>query len=264
MVWTGDYRGTLAPALVALFDQADEGWPNRSDASDGSLGDQAHADRTSDHNPKLPNPPGWVDAADLTEDHVNGPSLPALWDHLIATRDSRVKYLIYEGRIVASYGTSAWTPRPYTGLNAHRQHIHISVTTGGRGDTSPWFPTGAAAPTALPEEDDMAQVDQATFDNMVSAINQIHGAVAEMRPKLTAVQSIAANTAWGVLDPGQGLRSMVAELAGRPVDDVDEAEVARLVLAGLGSAELSAEQVAGLIEALPKAVADELARRAQD
>lgn len=145
MVWTGGAQGNLAPSLIALFDQADDLYPLRDRASDGTLGDAAHASRDSDHNPKPPNPPGWVDAGDLTRDDIHGPDIPALWDRLIATRDHRVKYLIHRGRIVKSYvdgsGRAAWVPQVYTGTSPHAHHMHISVlpTQSARHDTSPWF-----------------------------------------------------------------------------------------------------------------------------
>lgn len=169
MVWIAGAQGHLAPSLVALFDEADDRWPFRSRVSDGSLGDSAHAARSSDHNPKAPNPPGWVDAGDITEDFEHGPDLPALWNHLIGTRDPRVKYLIYEGRIVKSYvdsaGHPAWVPQPYTGLNAHKQHMHISVLPEGRTDTSPWFPQG--------QEDDMGAYEQQQLDSIGAKLDSI-------------------------------------------------------------------------------------------
>jgi len=138
----------LAPSLVALIDETDRRWPRRSRISDGSIGDTSHSSRTSDHNPS---DGGWVAAVDVTEDHANGPDLHAFWAHIVATRDPRVKYLIYERRIVASYptgGVAAWTPRAYTGVNAHEQHLHVSVlnTTTGLNSTVDWYGEGGEMP----------------------------------------------------------------------------------------------------------------------
>lgn len=140
MVATSGDGWRLAASLVALMNETDRLWPNRNRVSDGSIGDIRHQAGTSDHNPSN----GWVTAVDVTEDPVNGPDLPGFWDHVIATRDPRVKYLIYEGRIVASYpvsGIPAWTPRVYTGANPHDKHLHVSVnpTSTGLNDTSPWY-----------------------------------------------------------------------------------------------------------------------------
>jgi hypothetical protein len=128
--------------------EVDRRWPNRSKVSDGSIGDTSHAARKSDHNPDSS---GDVLAVDITEDIARGPSLNAFWAEVIRRRDPRVKYLIYEGRIVTSYpagGRPAWSPRSYTGVNAHKQHLHVSVHGHAKNDTSTWF-------AEVAEEDDM-------------------------------------------------------------------------------------------------------------
>lgn len=141
----------LAPCLVRLIEEADERKPNRSHASDGSIGDTAHAARASDHNPDG----GFVCAVDLDDDH-DSDELGAryLRAHLVASKDPRIKYLIHEGRIWKSYasrGYPAWTSQPYTGMNAHAKHLHVSVhnTAEARNSRLPWWPT------TNEEEDDM-------------------------------------------------------------------------------------------------------------
>jgi hypothetical protein len=131
----------LAPSLGALIDQTDRLWPNRSRVSDGSIGDAAHQATTSDHNPR----DGFVTAVDITEDLEHGPDLWALWHHLVDGRDPRVKYLIYERRIIKSYvdpaGRPAWIAQPYDGINAHATHLHVSVLATDKGLRSPlaWY-----------------------------------------------------------------------------------------------------------------------------
>ena len=158
----------LAPSLVALRTEANTRWPDRDKSSDGSVGDTSHAARPSDHNPdrskeaKARGVEGIVRAYDLDEDldgttTDNGAELRWWVDHLVATRDPRIAYLIYEGQIWRSYakpGIPAWTPAPYTGVNDHLHHVHASIlhTAAAENDTRPWFPT-AAAP--IPPEDDM-------------------------------------------------------------------------------------------------------------
>lgn len=163
MVWVGGSQGTLAPCLVDLFREADNRWPNRSRVSDGSLGDQAHSTRDSDHNPKSPNPPGWVDAGDLTDDKAAGCDADLLAHHLVASKDPRVKYVIWNGTVVRSYakpGLPAWTPEPYTGSNPHDKHTHISVTEAGRHIRAPWFP----------QEDDMTPEQAAALARIDAVI----------------------------------------------------------------------------------------------
>ena len=136
----GGKRWALAKSLVALFVEADRLYPDRSRASDGSIGDPAHAARDSDHNPDAS---GDVLAADLTDDKAHGCDADALADHLVAIHDQRVEYVIRNGQRAKSYGSNAWTWRTYTGVNAHASHTHISIhdTDAAKNDTSPWFPT---------------------------------------------------------------------------------------------------------------------------
>lgn len=142
----------LAPSIVALFDQADARAPNRRRSSDGSIGDTAHSNRTSDHNPS---PEGWVCAGDISHDPAGGFDAHAFAEMLRQRRDPRIKYVICNRRMFASYSNSsraAWTWGTYSGSNAHSIHTHVSVlhTTTGIHNTSSWF-TGT--PAAPPEED---------------------------------------------------------------------------------------------------------------
>lgn len=148
MVATSGRGWRLAPSLVALIEETDRLFPSRSIASDGSIGDQAHASRASDHNPA----DGWVCAVDVTDDKVHGCDADLLARHIVAGRDPRVKYVIWNRTIAKSYpsnGHPAWQPQPYTGVNAHDKHTHVSVhnTAAARDDTSPWWPM----------EDDMSE-----------------------------------------------------------------------------------------------------------
>jgi hypothetical protein len=144
----------LVPSLVALRNEANSLYPNRDKSSDGSIGDAAHSSRESDHNP---DDKGAVHAYDLDEDldgnqSDSGDELAFLAESIRSRRDPRVKYVIYGGRIFASYSTStrkAWTWGPYTGTNAHLKHMHVSVlsTDVGENDTRPWFPQEDDLPT---------------------------------------------------------------------------------------------------------------------
>lgn len=147
---------TLAPSLEAFRAEVNALYPKRDKTSDGWIGDDAHASRPSDHNPGAR---GLVHAFDLDEDLDGktadaGPEVQWIVNHLVAGRDPRVSYLIYEGRMWRSYdkvGLPAWTPAPYTGINAHRHHLHISIlsTVRAEQDTRPWLPTE--------EDDDMTE-----------------------------------------------------------------------------------------------------------
>lgn len=115
-------------------------FPGRDRKSDGSVGDAAHAARESDHNP---DENGWVRAIDIDED-VWGKNNedPAIANVLvrqiiaIAKKDSRIKYVIFEGKIWSPLLN--WKGRPYSGSNPHNHHIHISFNPVGDEDGSPF------------------------------------------------------------------------------------------------------------------------------
>lgn len=115
----------LARGLVALRDEINARYPNRSKLSDGWIGDAAHASRPSDHNP---NAAGVVTALDITHDPDSGPDTWKLAEILRQRKDPRIKYVISNGRIYSS-AVSPWTWRPYTGSNKHAHHVHISVSS---------------------------------------------------------------------------------------------------------------------------------------
>lgn len=126
----------LAGALVQLRREVDDAFPNRSTASDGTLGDAAHAARESDHNPDSA---GVVRAWDCTRDVQDGIDIANdLAEWLRAKRDPRVKYVIFNRRIFSS-SIEPWKWRPYSGPNPHEHHVHISVMPGSLGEMGrPW------------------------------------------------------------------------------------------------------------------------------
>ncbi|PND27621.1 S8 family serine peptidase [Sinorhizobium sp. M4_45] len=117
----------VAESLKALRAQVNARAPDRSKASDGSIGDAAHATRKSDHNPWIVDGVvGVVTAIDITHDPAGGCDAGVLAEALRAGRDPRVKYVIWNRRIMSST-KQPWTWRPYAGRNAHTKHVHISV-----------------------------------------------------------------------------------------------------------------------------------------
>ncbi|WP_210206849.1 hypothetical protein [Rhodoplanes serenus] len=137
----------LAASLDTLRRQIDAARPARRRDWDGTIGDAAHAARTSDHNP---NSAGVVTAIDITHDPAGGVDTAALAEHLRGSRDPRIKYVISAGRIVSST-ISPWTWRPYTGAGRHDKHVHISVMPDASAydDARPWdLPFGGARPAA--------------------------------------------------------------------------------------------------------------------
>lgn len=171
-----------APACKAVLAQATARWPARSRASDGVCPSAAHtaANPTSDHELGL--------AADLTHDPLHGCDAHAEVRKMAARRDPRVKYIISRGeiwnpligagpaykaqrrggagRLRALLGaTPGW--RPYSGIDPHTHHAHISIRADARNDTSLWFgppplPVPPPLPTPVPWEADMPKPNDFT------------------------------------------------------------------------------------------------------
>lgn len=137
----------VANSLQTLLGQFNALAPTRNKVSDGSIGDTNHQNRTSDHNPWYG--PGIVTARDFTHDPAR---LSMHWvaDTLVAHRDPRIKYVIWNRRI--------WNPaagwRAYTGANPHTSHLHLSVVASPACDsTAAWagFIPGPPPPPEVPE-----------------------------------------------------------------------------------------------------------------
>ena len=122
----------LANSLVRLRDQINKAYPSRNKASDGTIGDAAHAASASDHNP---NAAGVVCAMDITHSPQTGFDAHALADRLRVNRHPDLKYIISNRRIAGAWTGWAWSP--YNGLNPHSSHVHISVGRGNDGQSTP-------------------------------------------------------------------------------------------------------------------------------
>lgn len=144
MVWKGSGNQRLAKSLVTLIDQVDARWPKRDRSSDGTIGDVRHQATKSEHNPDSN---GIVRALDVSNDPANGLVARKLAETLVASRDPRILYVISNAQIISSV-VQPWVWRPYSGVNAHEHHCHISVVESPAlyDDTKPWSLGGAVAP----------------------------------------------------------------------------------------------------------------------
>lgn len=137
--------------LNKLLAQVNALAPNRSKASDGSIGDLAHAGTVSDHNPEdtadadAPgNPDEQVDARDITHDPGHGADMAAITEAIRVSRDKRVKYVIFNRRIyhgtrdAARRGLTAYRWYDYFGDNPHTKHAHVSVEDATHDQTQDW------------------------------------------------------------------------------------------------------------------------------
>lgn len=117
----------LARSLDVLRSQINTRWPARKKDSDGTIGDEKHASRNSDHNPHIKDGMiGVVTALDITHDPAKGPDAKLLAEALRESKDTRIKYIISNGHIFSSK-QQPWVWRPYSGSNQHFKHVHISV-----------------------------------------------------------------------------------------------------------------------------------------
>ena len=117
----------VAKGLLQLREQINQFAPQRSKVSDGTIGDAAHASRKSDHNPWVrEGNVGIVTALDITNDVAGGCDAQALVDALVNSRDDRIKYIIWNRRIVNST-IQPWVWRDYSGKNPHTKHFHVSI-----------------------------------------------------------------------------------------------------------------------------------------
>lgn len=167
---SSDWR--MAKSLEVLRKQLNADCPGRSTVSDGGVGDTAHASRDSDHNPWIKDGDrGVVTARDFTHDPANGADMNAFVARLVASRDPRIKYLIWDRKMWRSYDRPqsgsrpflpAWTPEKYTGSNAHTKHAHVSVCVDKKlyDDTRAWF----ADQPGEPEEADVYPILKITGD----------------------------------------------------------------------------------------------------
>lgn len=156
----------LAISLVTLRNQLNAAYPNRSRASDGTIGDTAHAASASDHNP---NAAGVVCAMDITHDPANGLDVHALANHIIANRPADLKYVISNGRIAGDW--TGWRWASYAGSNPHDKHAHFSVGRGYDGQsTGPY--DGSGAWNINYKGDDTVKVQNA--ENWYGRLNDLH------------------------------------------------------------------------------------------
>lgn len=121
----------VPPILLSIRAEADALAPNRSHASDGTVGDAAHAARESDHNPDAD---GVVHAIDLTHDPAGG--FDSYWHgERLRVRcqegvETRVKYVVSfdtsTGRDRIASPIDGWIWRAKT-TSDHGNHLHVSV-----------------------------------------------------------------------------------------------------------------------------------------
>ena len=128
----------LAPSLVNFRNEVNRKWPKRPKGSDGTIGDPAHASRSSDHNP---NSRRSVNAIDITYPGVDPKQIIAA-----VKKHPSANYVIFDRQIWSR--SHNWVPRPYTGISPHTEHLHISIlqTSAAEQNQAKWFTNSVTKP----------------------------------------------------------------------------------------------------------------------
>ncbi|MFK0249295.1 peptidoglycan-binding protein [Amycolatopsis azurea] len=140
----------LANALVDLRNEVNIRWPSRDRASDGTIGDAAHASRSSDHNPWVKDAlgVGVVRALDVDVDGIDSGWLAEYLRQRGRNGDLRLTgggYVILNRRITNN-DFSGW--HAYTGSNPHTSHLHVSFSRTRYDDRGSWgIAGGGPGPT---------------------------------------------------------------------------------------------------------------------
>ncbi|GIF20439.1 hypothetical protein Ate02nite_31690 [Paractinoplanes tereljensis] len=141
----------LIPCLKSLFAEFDRIAPQRDRASDGSIGDTAHSQTSSDHNPDETGSVPIHDADKVNEVHaidvdnnLNESDLTMekvvqfLLGRCRSGAEKRLRYIIWNKRIWSA--SSDWVQKTYTGASPHTEHAHFSAsyTTSLEASTASW------------------------------------------------------------------------------------------------------------------------------
>ena len=135
----------LVEGGVRLRTQLNIKYPKRDKRSDGWIGDRAHSQRASFHNPDRY---GWVHAIDIDENFGkgkwrNGRNAKKLTRQITKYAASglkgadRVLHVVYSGQVASgTYKSSFWKWRGKG--YGHWEHIHVSFTPQAEKDGSVW------------------------------------------------------------------------------------------------------------------------------
>jgi len=246
----------LARSLETLRDQINAAAPNRSKASDGWIGDASHfrTGSASDHNPWITlGGVGIVTAFDITHDPRNGCDVMAIANAIVASRDRRLKYLIYTGGSGGNPGILSSTVSPWKwrtrASDDHPHHLHISVDSDAADFDSraAWALPGAITPPPPTKTEEQTMADLTLTNPMT---------------KEAATAANGLSNTWRLAWTNNLLLRQLLAKQGI-VADVDESQIAREVAASLTvplkAALVAAVAKGGSAEAIADAVVAQMA-----
>ncbi|HEU4542985.1 MAG TPA: GH25 family lysozyme [Jiangellaceae bacterium] len=148
-VWTtltgGPMVWYLNRALSTMRSEVNTRWSQRDKGSDGTIGDAAHASRSSDHNP---DPDGSVDAWDMDVDLRSGNDAAAI-EFIKARFQAHPASLYWIHADVICRRADNWLRRSYpayleskgvdpSGRNTHTKHVHWNSREAYEDSSAPW------------------------------------------------------------------------------------------------------------------------------
>lgn len=141
----GNVTWYLNRALTTMRAEVDDRYPSRDKTSDGTIGDAAHASRSSDHNP---DPDGSVDAWDMDSD-LRSSNDPAAWEFLKGRFQAHPASSYWIHRDIICRRADNWARRSYpdylaskgidpSARNTHYHHVHWNSREEYEGSSQPW------------------------------------------------------------------------------------------------------------------------------
>jgi hypothetical protein len=276
----------LTTSLTRLRNDFNDRFPSRDKASDGWIGDSAHEDTTSGHNPDESGGGEYEDsdskdevrAIDLDDDlrDSGGVTMQQVLDRIIATpRDiQRLKYMIYNRRIASR--SNGWRWQTYTGSNPHDKHGHISGDPAYDEDAAEFTSVTQIGGSGMtPEEVERAvwtdgageQVNyrvQAAFAMRPTSAqpgnaetNQLAAKLNAMHSAITAVKSTVDLIATKVdIDPAELAAIQESAYQGALAGAADVEVIVAGILAGMEAAGVPAEWAATVEQSVRNVFAD--------
>lgn len=136
-VWQKDQPWRVVKSIPVLTSQLRAACPRAVPpatplTSWGTIADDAHSSSSS-HYPHYISVLG-SEAVVRAADYPHAPNLGmdghTITQALVASRDRRIDYIIFDHRIVSGHpvdGVSAWEWRPYNGSDSHTEHFHVNI-----------------------------------------------------------------------------------------------------------------------------------------
>lgn len=179
----------LVACLATLRKEFNALGPARDKGSDGWIGDAAHQDEVSDHNP---DPAGRVLALDIDS---TGPWPYVPFSTLVESLrgDSRLEYIIWNRRIASR--SQGWTWRAYSGTSdPHTGHAHFSARHDHTGNTSIATWLEDFMPLTSTDKSDIATIVRTEINKIVALGEQPDGTPTSVVGHAVLVQGIPDGT----------------------------------------------------------------------